>query len=100
MHVLSEIDELFILLRCPFRSQRNEFIAYRLEDYDASPHLLTMPLHRALFFQVVLNLEESMQIMSNESRLTTRTCTLSFYSPFHITTFTQVGHVKGVCFLF
>jgi AraC family transcriptional activator of pobA len=100
MQVLSEIDELFILLQCPFRSLRNEFIAYKLEDYDASPHLLTIPLNRALFFQVVLNLGESMQIVSNESTLTTRVCTLSFFSPFHITAFTQVSHMNGLCFMF
>jgi AraC family transcriptional regulator, transcriptional activator of pobA len=100
MRVISEIDQLFILAQSPFRSLKNEFIAYRLEEYDECPHLTSLPPSRTLFYQIRMNMNGSMKFTCNGSRLVTRHCTLSFISPFHITTFEQVGRISGLCFLF
>jgi AraC family transcriptional activator of pobA len=100
MRVISEIDQLFILAQSPFRSLKNEFIAYRLEEYDAYPHLPSLPPSRTLFYQIRMNMNGAMNFISNGSRLVTRHCTLSFISPFHITTSEQVGRTRGMCFLF
>ena len=100
MRVISEIDQLFILAQSPFRSLKNEFIAYRLEDYDEYPHLPSLPPSRTLFYQIRMNLNGAMNFISNGSRLVTSHCMLSFISPLHITTFEQVGRTRGLCFLF
>jgi AraC family transcriptional activator of pobA len=100
MRVISEIDQLFILAQSPFRSLNNEFIAYRLEDYDQYPHLSSLPPSRTLFYQIRMNMNGAMKFICNGSRLVTRSCTLSFISPFHITTYEQVGGIRGMCFLF
>lgn len=101
MHVLSDIDDMFYLLQCPFRSLRNEFIAYKLEEYDKLPHLRFMPSNRTLFYQVGLLLsEDPMPFMNNEARLISRPNMLTFISPFHITAFEQTGSMKGIVFLF
>jgi AraC family transcriptional regulator, transcriptional activator of pobA len=99
MRVISEIDQLFVLAKSPFRSLKNEFIAYRLEEYDKHPHLPSLPASRTLFYQIRMNLDGA-KFISNGSGLVTRHCTLSFISPFHITTFEQVGRTRGMCFLF
>jgi AraC family transcriptional activator of pobA len=100
MRVISEIDQLFILAQSPFRSLKNEFIAYRLEEYDEYPHLTSLPPSRTLFYQIRMNMNGAMKFISNGSRLVTRHCTLSFISPFHITTIEQIGRTMGLCFLF
>jgi AraC family transcriptional activator of pobA len=100
MRVISEIDQLFILAQSPFRSRKNEFIAYKLEEYDEYPHLASMPPSRTLFYQIRMHMNGAMQCICNGSRLENTHCTLSFISPFHITTFEQVGKTRGLCFLF
>jgi AraC family transcriptional activator of pobA len=100
MRVISEIDQLFILAQSPFRSLKNEFIAYRLEEYDQHPHLSSLPPSRTLFYQIRMNMNGSVKFICNGSRLVTRSCTLSFISPFHITTYEQMGGIRGLCFLF
>ena len=100
MHVIYEIDQFFSLAKSPYRSLRNEFIAFRLEEYNECPHLTSLPASRTLFYQVRMNLTGAMTFTCNGSRFETRYCTLSFFSPFHITTFEQNGGIRGLCFLF
>ena len=100
MRVISEIDQLFILAQSPLRSLKNEFIAYRFEEYDQYPHLSLLPPSRTLFYQIRMDMNGAMKFICNGSRLVTRSCTLSFISPFHITTYEQLGGIRGMCFLF
>ncbi|HET7002270.1 MAG TPA: helix-turn-helix transcriptional regulator [Puia sp.] len=100
MQVVPEINHLFYLFDSPFRSISDDFFAFRLEDYDKSPHACSMPSFRTLFYQIGLITGGSIDFSSNELIPTIGPCTLCFFSPFHITAYRKIKNLKGQAFLF
>ena len=100
MHVVPEINQLFHLFDSPLRSISDDFFAFRLEEYDKSPHASSMPSFRTLFYQIGLITGGSVDFSSNELSPTIGSCTLCFFSPFHITAYKKIESLKGLSFLF
>jgi len=101
MHIIPDINRYLAFLQSPMRSHTNEFIAYRLEEYDEQPHIYSMNCVKTLFYRIVIILNDSMDfIINNGSLQTSKAYTLCFISPFHYVSFRQKSNLQGQSFQF
>jgi hypothetical protein len=101
MHIIPDINKDLAFLQSPLRSHTNEFIAYRLEEFDRQPHIHSINCVKTLFYRIAIFLNDSVEfIINNGSLQTARAYTLCFLSPFHYVSYRQRSDLQGQSFQF
>ena len=85
LYVITSIDELFLHVRSPMRTRKQQFVAYRLEELDSKTYKDPMGSLRNLFYTVSIIYNGCFQyIVNNNAPRDTLPFTVVLLSPFHI----------------
>ena len=101
LHIIPGIDEFLSHVKSPLRSEKKDFIAYRLKDFTAGSYKNPTGCLRNLFYTIsVVENDAFVYSVNNNPPRTSRPYTLIFTSPFHIYKFASGPAPEGLSISF